>query len=707
MEWSPMWLGLAAAAVLLCTGLVHRRAAAQDRDARRVQAWFVRAGTALGAGLAAEAALALAPPAGHGAGLTVGALVGCGFAYQGLVLWNRNGTAMSDPSDWLNGVSGVLGALAVGFLVVDQVPGVDALAPVTLAGGLVRVAVLTVLLGTAGTVAAIADLRREPRAVALAVATAVLLAVEVVLLVLAVRTGAQAPATGVLGAAWAGFAVLVATTGRPAPAPVATHDATPQATTWGSVVVIVAGAVVLLLCLLLPRESPTAAVLATAAVLGGSLRVSRLVRDLEALATSRAEARTDTLTGVANRRALLEAVDAGTARPDGAALLVIDLDRFKEINDRYGHATGDRVVQVVAARVAAVTAGYGLLARLGGDEFAVVLDDADPERAVAVGDLVCAAVADPLDVDGLALVVEASVGVASTRLGPADRGDLLRRADAAMYAAKRSGGGVRVHDAQADARVRDRRELVADLRTLLAGGPGAGGLRLDTRPQTAADDEVLAVVAHEVWEHPRRGPVDRAEVVALAGEHGLLEPLTAHLVDAAVRQAARRRSAGQELPVLIALPEGSLELPGLVGTLEEALARWQLPAGLVGVEVVEADLVRDPALALDVVGRIIALGAQVGIADFGTGHATWAHLGDLPVRSITLAATCTVRVADDPRTREVVAATVDLAHRLGVRVVADGVADEATRRLLVDLGCDRTQGPLHAPLQPTALPAAG
>ena len=703
-----MWLGLAAAVVLLCTGLVHRRAATQDRDARRVQAWFVRAGTALGAGLAAEAALALAPPAGHGAGLTAGALVGCTLAYQGLVLWNRNGTAMSDPSDWLNGVSGVLGALAVGFLVVDQVPGADAVAPVTLAGALARVAVLTVLLGTAGTVAAIADLRREPRAVALAVGTAALLAAELVLLVVAVRTGAQAPAAGILGAAWAAFAVLVATTGRPAPAPATTHDATPQATTWGSVVVIVAGAAVLLLCLLLPRESPVAAVLATAAVLGGSLRVSRLVRDLEALATSRAEARTDTLTGVANRRALLEAVDAGTARPGGAALLVIDLDRFKEINDRYGHGAGDRVVQVVAARVAAVTAGHGLLARLGGDEFAVVLDDADPERAVAVGELVCAAVADPLDVDGLALVVEASVGVASTRLGPADRGDLLRRADAAMYAAKRSGGGVRVHDEDADARARDQLALVADLRTLLAGGPGVGGLRLDARPQTdAADGQVVAVVAHEIWEHPRRGPVDEAEVVAIAGEHGLLEPLTAHLVDAAVRRAARWRSAGRDLPVLVALPAGSLELPGLVGTLEAALARWQLPARLVGVEVAEVDLVRDPAAALDVTGRVAALGVEVGIAGYGTGHATWAHLGELPVRAITLAAGCTARAAEDPRTREVVAATVDLAHRLGVRVVADGVADDVTRRLLVDLGCDRTQGPLHAPAHPTALPTAG
>jgi diguanylate cyclase (GGDEF)-like protein len=692
---APVWLiALAAGAGAAAGLLLHRWTRHREGD-HTMWRWAGTAGWVLAAGLAVEAlADVLGGP--RGAGATLGACGAAAALYHGLVHWNRVRTAISDPGDWLNGISATVALVALGNLTVTGEPGTAAWWGTQL--GLLRLAAVLVTLGTAGTAASIAGLGRDRRAWVLAAGLAAVAAVEGAalagLLGPAAR-GTVAPSAAVV-AAWGALLLLTAAlrVGRARALPPV--EASSQATTVGAVVVLVGAVLVLVADALLPGHRPAAAVLAAVALVGGGARVLRLVSELAQLASVRQEARTDPLTGVANRRALVEAV-ADLASAPRAALLVVDLDRFKEVNDRFGHAVGDGVIRTVAARLEGALGGEGLLARLGGDEFAAVLRDAGAQRATAVAEVLLAVVNRPVQAEGRAVRLEASIGVASTELG-ARAGELLRCADTAMYAAKAAGGGVRLYDEDSDARAVADRELRDALRAALEGRAPArdGRVVVHLQPQIdLADGRVVGAEALVRWDHPERGVLPPAAFLELAEQHGLMTPLTWHVLDQATRAAAAWTAAGHDLRVAVNLSTSCLEHPGLLEMVDDALARSGLPADRLVLEITETSLMHHPETAVEVTRRFAARGIGISIDDYGTGYSSLAYLNDLPAEELKLDRSFTARAAADPRTRAIVSGTVDLAHHLGLRLIAEGVEDEGTHVLLRELGCDRVQGYLH------------
>lgn len=680
--------GVAALAGGLLGGSVRRR----DGDDRTWR-WAGAAAWSLAAGLVAEVAVAGAGGPG-GAAFTVGAALASAALYHGLVHWNRVRTELSDPGDWLNGVSAGAAVLALGDLVVRAEPG--SAAWWALQPGLVRVAGLVVALGTTGTVLAIAGLRRDVRAWALAAGLAVVTGAELAALLAGPATAAPGP--GVV-AAWAGLVLLIAVLrvghGRALPP----REAASQDTTLGSLVVMGAGVGILVVSALVPGDRPASSVLAAVAAVGGGARVLRLVTELAQLATVRQEARTDSLTGVANRRALLEQLGAVASGPRGA-LLVIDLDRFKEVNDRFGHAVGDGVIRSAAARLAGAVGGRGVVARLGGDEFAVALPDADADTAVELARVVRRALTRAIGVEGRVVRLEASIGVATTAIGARGAAGLLRCADAAMYDAKQAGGGVRLYDRDSDARAREERRLVDELRRALDDDRHArhGRITVHLQPQVdLADGRVVAAEALVRWEHPERGVLAPAVFLALAEEHGLMGRLTRQVLDHATRAAAGWGSPdGRAVRVAVNLSTSCLDEPGLLEVVDGALARAGLPADRLVLEITETALMHDPVRAVEVTHRLAERGIGLSIDDYGTGYSSLAYLNDLPAEELKLDRSFTARALADPRTRAIVAGTVELAHHLGLRLVAEGVEDHDTEALLRGLGCDRAQGYLHA-----------
>nr|WP_276610826.1 bifunctional diguanylate cyclase/phosphodiesterase [Kineococcus siccus] len=419
------------------------------------------------------------------------------------------------------------------------------------------------------------------------------------------------------------------------------------------------------------------------------------------------QALTDDLTGIANRRALVARLRALADDAEGAALLVVDLDRFKEVNDRYGHVEGDDLLRVITGALEATAPAGSLLARLGGDEFALLLPDGSECGGAAVAARLVDAVTAVVRADARPLGVGMSVGVAAAAAGTLDPDDLLRRADAAMWVAKGSGGGLSVFDADADARARDRAALLADLTALLDGdeaGDGALGrqLVLFYQPQVdLASGVVVGVEALVRWQHPDRGLLPPVAFLDLVEEHGLMDRLTASLLHRAAREARGWRAGGGPLRVSVNLSASSLAHPGLLAAVDDALACSGLEPGRLVLEVTETTLMADPGLALAVARDLTARGVQLSIDDYGTGYSSLAYLTDLPASELKLDRAFTLRVLGEPRTADIVAATVGLAHRLGLRVVAEGVEDAATLAVLARLGTDETQGYLHArPLPP-------
>jgi diguanylate cyclase (GGDEF)-like protein len=415
------------------------------------------------------------------------------------------------------------------------------------------------------------------------------------------------------------------------------------------------------------------------------------------------ESNHDELTDLPNRKllrqrgeqALAEAARAGRS----VGLLLLDLDRFKEVNDTLGHLTGDQLLRVVAARLVCAVGPQGTVARLGGDEFAVLLPSVrDLDEAVTVAQRLADTFADPFPLDGITLDLEVSVGVALYPDHADEFEQLLQRADVAMYLAKKSRSVVAQYEAGRDRNTPDRLALLGDLRRALE----AGEVQLHYQPKVAfATGQVIGFEGLVRWRHATRGAVNPEEFVELAEQTGLMPKLTEYVVDLALAQVSRWWRSGLAVPVAVNVSMRDIHWPGFVPAIQAGLLKYGVPPSALQLEITERVLLEDPQRAAATLGGLEALGVRLSLDDFGTGYSSLVLLRKIPVNEIKIDKSFVARLAHDPEDAAIVRSTVDLAHSLGLHVVAEGVEDDVTWDRLAALGCDAAQGWLLA----KALPA--
>jgi diguanylate cyclase (GGDEF)-like protein len=645
------------------------------------------------------------PSAVSSAPAAFGPLLSFPFVYGGLIRWNRYSSSLADPHDVLNGTSAVLVAIAIGNTLVTQLGGdLDLLPMWQLQPFLAWSAALLVITGTAASILGIGGMRRDPRAWLFLVGHAGLFGVAVVMTISGEVLHGWASVAGAVDTVFLALAVTL----RPTPTLPRATD--PTASTVGAFVVILASTGVLVAAAV-SSSGPVATWCAAAAALGASIRLLVNVRELAQLAISRKEALTDELTGAANRRAVLRRMEQLSRDSAPVALALLDLDKFKEVNDGLGHSAGDDLLGLVAERLKVVLAPADVLGRLGGDEFAIVTlvpADADTgEWAAGAGRMLCQQFDEPFEVGGLTLHVRVSVGVSFRNAvpplnggdGQTDRALLLRQADAAMYDAKRSGVEVAVYDSSRHSDSSGHLALVEELRRAMTSGQ----IVLHHQPQVdVRTGGTVGVEALVRWAHPTRGLLGPAEFLPLAEVHGLMGALTDEVLCQAVAQAAAWRRQGHRLRVSVNLSASNLLDTGLPRRVAELLSAHDVPASAIVLEVTETVLMSDPDRSVAVVGQLAALGATVSIDDFGTGYASLTYLRQLPVAELKLDRSFTTDLLTDARAAAIVASTIRLAHELGLRVVAEGVEDAATLHDLRLLGCDESQGYLHSRPLPAA-----
>ncbi|NUP49032.1 MAG: bifunctional diguanylate cyclase/phosphodiesterase [Catenulispora sp.] len=432
----------------------------------------------------------------------------------------------------------------------------------------------------------------------------------------------------------------------------------------------------------------------------------------------------DPLTGLPNRKALRRQAEVmlgssgpperqgrsslyGTGRspalmsfpPGRIGLFLLDLDRFKEVNDTLGHAAGDELIREVAQRLSSAVRAEDMVSRLGGDEFAVLLPGLpDVEAAQQLAQRLLDAVAVPFRLHGFTLDVEASLGIA---LHPDDAQHydvLLRHADVAMYEAKRSKAGYVRYDPARDRNSPDRLALLSDLR----GALETGRIEVHYQPQASFRDErVVGVEALARWRHQTRGAISPETFVRLAESSGLMPRLTEYVLDVSLRQAAQWWRAGYGVPISVNVSLRDIETPGFVEMVARKLAQHKVRPESLRLEIAERVLVGGAQPARTTLLGLSKLGVRLSLDDFGTGYASLLTLRRLPFDEIKIDRSFVSGLGYDTDDAAIVRSTIDLAHSLGLRVVAEGVEDPATWAALQGYGCDAAQGWLVAKALPS------
>jgi diguanylate cyclase (GGDEF)-like protein len=408
----------------------------------------------------------------------------------------------------------------------------------------------------------------------------------------------------------------------------------------------------------------------------------------------RHQAHHDTLTGLPNRTQLLAftaQLAADPARRDRPlAVLIIDLDRFKDVNDVLGHASGDVLLNMVGPLMAGAVRDGDMFCRLGGDEFAAVLCGADEATALAVAQRLLELICVPMDIDGVILEVEASVGIAvSSTLRESGIETLMRQADIAMYTAKRARCGYMLYQPEQDTSTLERLSLLGEMRRALQ----AHEFVLHYQPKVALPDErLVGVEALARWQHPTRGLLSPAEFIPVAESTGLIVPFTLHVIDLALSQCRAWQDGDESCSVAVNLSPRCLGDPDLTAQILTLLEEHDVPPRMLELEITENTLAYDPDRALATLTSLDNAGIRISIDDFGTGYSSISYLKRLPVSELKVdrSFVSTMLTASDDNT--LVRSVIDLGHNLGLTVVAEGVEDRATLDALHAAGCDVVQG---------------
>lgn len=405
----------------------------------------------------------------------------------------------------------------------------------------------------------------------------------------------------------------------------------------------------------------------------------------------------DALTGLPNRTALTGILETVLAKrcESGAelALLFLDLDHFKAVNDSLGHSAGDELLTIVGQRLKAATRDSSTVARLAGDEFVIVEHLVGIREAVSLAERVLKTLNAPLVIEGLEVVCSVSIGIALADQDGDSPERLLRRADIAMYRAKARGrNGWELHDpTQIDPAVNKMR-LLGELRHAIA----TGELRLHYQPRVDLHTGALSGVEALVrWQHPERGLLPPSEFINLAEESGLIRDLGAWVLEEAVTQAVRwgqQRPDGKPVEIAVNLSTRQLIDPRLVDLVAAVLARHHLEPQLLTLEITETALMNNPDTALGVLTALKNLGVGLAIDDFGTGYASLTYLKQFPIDELKIDRSFVNGLGGDDGDSAIVASCVQLAHAVGIRAVAEGVETESQRAFLLDLNCDLAQG---------------
>ncbi len=689
-DWPNDGLELAASALCLARGLFYP-------DSRHVATVF---GVGLLAWSAGDIVSTLSSRAGGMPPAPSFADVLClafyPLAYLGLILLMRTDVKALSISNWLDGVVAGLGTAAVGSAFVfaallHDVGGSPAQRAINLAYPIADLLLLALVIG--GTV--MLPTWQNRRWLVLLVASAVVATGDAIYL--SQSSGANYRVDSLINVTWPAAVLLIALAlWQPAETKRRRRSDTPPHFVAPGVAAVCGLAV--LLTGLARSISWIAVGLATATLLAAGARLVFSLSDLRVLTEShRLQALTDELTGLGNRRHLLSVLDRffseqvpGVKSSNCLALLLLDLDHFKEINDSFGHPIGDEILKMLGPRLKSVLRSADVLTRLGGDEFGVVLTDADADYATTIAERLTTQIEQPFMLAVASLHVSVSIGIALAPAHGIDSAELLRCADIAMYRAKAAGNAFQTYEKLLDDRLGHLR-LVEDLRAVIA----AKGLKLYYQPQyELRTGKVVGVEALLRWHHPTLGLISPDEFIPLAEEAGLMRPLTDLVLEFALAQCATWQATGRHLYVSVNLSATNLLDLGLPDRIRFLLARHRLGSDSLVLEVTETTMMGDRERAQEVIQQLRHLGHVVSVDDFGTGFSSLAYLSDLAVSELKIDQALTRRLAsgDGERNRAIVRATIELGHSLGLRVVAEGVENAETYELLASLGCDLAQG---------------
>jgi diguanylate cyclase (GGDEF)-like protein len=415
------------------------------------------------------------------------------------------------------------------------------------------------------------------------------------------------------------------------------------------------------------------------------------------------QAHHDALTDLPNRTLFLRSLhDAIDAMQPGQrlAVMIMDLDGFKEINDTLGHHFGDQLLKQIGPRLSSALREGDLMARIGGDEFGVLLPDVpDDGVAASIAERLIERLERPLVVEGLALDVAGSIGIAVYPEDSDDVETLLRRADVAMYAAKESGGGYELYEPEMDRHSPQRLTLVSRVRPGLENRE----FTLHYQPKIRLrDGRTTGVEALVRWNHPERGLVPPGDFIPLVERTVLLRPLTHYVLDHALQQWRGWAQRSIEVELAVNLSARSLLDVHLPDEVDELLRRWNVPPSALVLELTESFLMADSGRSIGVLAGLADVGVRLSIDDFGTGYSSLSHLKRLPISEIKIDRSFVSHMTEDSNDAMIVRATVDLGQNLGLQVVAEGVEDRGTAERLTELECDLAQGfcfshPLPAP----------